>query len=139
MKFFWLQVSLLGFCFFIPINVYFIGSGQGVGIQTIFYRYQETYLGDNLITIVRDAEYVLSETVTGKTATGYSLWILGSLLVMIALIYFSSEGRQIMRTTGFFLVMSGICFLLSMIFQYGIILHNNSGFCIPFGIPTLIL
>ncbi|MDN7023556.1 hypothetical protein FGU65_01350 [Methanoculleus sp. FWC-SCC1] len=99
-------------------------------------------MGDNFITIVRDAEYVIGGIVTGKTAIAYSIWVIGALIIVTSLILLFSdqedEHSHLARMSGFFIMGSGALFLFSCIVQYGLLFYGSSGLSIPFGVPLVI-
>ncbi len=134
---------LLVFSLFAPINFYLIGDSSGFGIQSIFFRYQKTYLGDNFITIVRDAEYVIGGIVGSRTALSYSIWVVGALIIVASLIILFSDQEssdtRLARISGLLIMVAGALFLLSCIVQYGPLFHGPSGLSIPFGVPLIIL
>ncbi len=137
------SLLVLVFALFAPINMYIIGDAIGFGIQGIFFRYQKTYLGDNFVTIFRDAEYVTEGIITGKTAISYGVWILGALILVAALILLlisSVEGGSDCqaRFAGIGVILAAVLFLVSCCIQYGITLHGPAGMTFPFGIPLLI-
>ena len=72
---YWTLVGLTALIFFVPVSVYGIGSMLGAGVQFPLFRYQDTYMGTNVITIVRDLEYVLEGTISGRSALMPIVWI----------------------------------------------------------------
>ena len=80
------KISLLLQClvFLIPVNIYVIGDWLGTGVQWVLFRYQQTYLGNSLILITREITFVLSGTISGRSAISIALWAIGVLLFIIA-------------------------------------------------------
>ena len=116
--------------FLIPLNFFIISGGMGSGIQWFFFKYQSTFLGDSIIPIATSLNYVLSGTLTGKSAL-YEVSPLISLVVLfIAFVYAISNRTKISGGLTFF---CGILSLLFSIIQYGITFHAQMGVCIPFG------
>jgi hypothetical protein len=126
----------------IPLNVYIIGDWMGTGIQWIFFRYQQTYLGTTTVFINRDIWYVLSGLITGKSAFSLILGILGAAFVLISFFlvlinYHASVHSN--KYPGILLILGGLSFLAADLLQYGFLLHGAAGICIPIGLPCLIL
>jgi hypothetical protein len=129
---------LQGLLLLVPINVYIIGDWLGSGIQWAFIRYQQTYLGSNLIFIYQDLNYIFNGFVSEKTGFSIGVWIIGLIFIVLALLL-STEipGKVGIRHAGILLIFGGAAFLISDVIQYGIFLHGPVGICIPIGIPVI--
>lgn len=124
----------------VPVNIYVIGDWMGAGVQCPLFRYQETYLGTNTLSIFTDAGYLLRSTLVGKTALATGIWILGALLLLAALGSALFRGRERGRRIRGMLLASGtLLFLVSTIIQYGPAFQGPAGLAIPVGIPILLL
>ena len=135
-------IILLLICFFIPIHFFIMGDGVGFGLQGIVYQYKVTGHGTNLFTIAQDMSYVLYGSYSGRTMISSLLWIIGSLCTIIATIVWLINGDCISRfnkISGIMLITGAVIYLLSSMFQYGVLLHGAAGISIPFGIPLLIV
>jgi hypothetical protein len=122
--------------FLIPVNFFVMSDGMGSGIQWLFARYQTTFMGDSVIPTVTSINYVLSGTLTGKSAL-YEISPLVSLTVLfIAFIYAMANRTKI---SGVLTVLSGVLSLSASLLQYGITLHGSPGTCIPFGSVLLLV
>jgi hypothetical protein len=118
-----------------------MGDGVGFGLQGLAYQYKVTGHGVNLFTIIQDMSYVLNGSYSGRTMLSSLLWIIGSLCTIIATIVWLVNGAGISRIneiSGTLLITGTIIYLLSAMFQYGVLLHGAAGISIPFGIPLLI-
>lgn len=137
-----LIVLLLALALVLPINIYIIGDAIGAGLQFPFLRYQQTYLGTSLITLVDDLNYVASGTIGGRSALSILLWVLGTALLVAALVYFVAkrqEGYETFRKPLALLVSGGAAaYLLSCVAQYGPTLHGPAGFAVPVGVPLIL-
>jgi hypothetical protein len=125
--------------FVIPLNIYIIGDWLGTGIQWILFRYQQTYMGTDYISVFDDLYYISSGNITGRSAISIQLWVLG-VIILISSIIFLSVSRITNRNgkiTGLLLISSGIFFLAAVIIQYGITLSGPAGISIPVGIPLI--
>ena len=133
--------SLLILTLVLPFNVYIIGDAIGAGLQFPFLRYQQTYLGSGVITVLRDLDYVASGIITGRSTLSILLWVLGTLLLVAAIVYFAArrqENYDSFRTTLSLLVGgAGGAYLASCFAQYGPTLHGPAGLAIPVGVPLL--
>jgi len=124
----------------IPVNIYIIGDWMGTGIQWALLRYQETYLGRNVISIFTDSGYILQGTFHGRTALSTGVWILGALLLVLGLLIALSQDREkLRRIRGYSLISGSLLFLLSIVIQYGVLFHGPAGIVIPIGIPALLV
>jgi hypothetical protein len=133
-----LALALCACCFILPLQVYLIGGNAGFGIETSLFRYQVTSQGNSLILITTDLSYIIWGIYTGRTAASVGLWIFGTLLLVIttifSLIHAWEMKRAQIRAIKFSLAGSGILFLVSCMFQYGLFLHGPAGVSIPIGI-----
>lgn len=139
-----IPLILLLLLFVIPLNIYVIGDWIGTGVQWALFRYQDTVFGTSLITLTSEFEYIISGTLTGRTAFSISFWIVGIVLLVIAFITLAAmiaeEMKEKTHIPGLLVIASGILLLLSCITQYGLQFSGPAGFCIPVGIPfTLVL
>jgi hypothetical protein len=136
-KKFLLAGILLFFCFVLPLNVYSIGSGQGIGIQGSFYRYQVTGYGPMMITIVQDISYVISGIYSGRTAISIVLWIIASIFLVVAtlkhLIRMDDGDLNYLKQTGFLIIGAGIMYVVSCIAQFGLFFNGSAGISMPTG------
>jgi len=130
-------VMLLLLCFIIPLHVYSIGTGQGIGIQGSFYRYQETVYGPMIITLTQDISYVTSGIYSGRTALSIGLWVAGSIsLVITTLIYLIRPDcfhPYYPQLSGFLLIGAGVLYVASCVAQFGPRLYGSAGISLPYG------
>jgi hypothetical protein len=138
-----IALALCVCCFILPIQVYLIGGNAGFGIETALFRYQITNQGNSLIPLTTDISYVTGGIYTGRTALSVVLWITGALLLIFTTIFSLIYAWQItskqIRIIKFALAGSGILFLMSCIFQYGLFLQGAAGVSMPIGILVIIL
>ena len=129
--------------FLIPINIYVIGDWLGTGVQWALLRYQQTYLGDSLILITKDINYVLTGVIGGRSGISYILWAAGVVFFIIAtilVIYANiSEDSAMVRKASLITVTGAVLLIGSVIMQYGIFFSSQSGFAIPVGIPVILI
>jgi hypothetical protein len=130
------------FLFLIPINIYLLGEGAAAGIQWIFFRYQQGYLGNSLILFTKDLFYVQTNILTGKSAFAAELTFTASCIFIIATILFAFAYRknnvQWRKASALLTICSGGLFLISDITQYGVFFNGPAGFVIPVGIPIML-
>lgn len=132
-----ITLCLCAFFFIIPLQCYIIGNDMGVGIQGAVYRYQMSSEGNSLITITKELGYVTSGTYEGRTAFSVLFWAIGSgilfLITLLSIIYANRLTSRHIRiiTTG--LGISGISYLISCFFQYGMFLSGPAGISLPIG------
>ena len=138
-----LPLFLCLFFFILPLNIYVLGGGLGVGVQGALYRYQvSTGYGIYFSPIVEELSYV-GEIYTGKTAYSIICWFLGGLilgiLTLASLLTINAPQKIVPRVYSITLGLSGILFLISAMFQYGIFFNGPAGITLPFGAFLLIL
>ncbi|MDI6719453.1 MAG: hypothetical protein QMD46_07585 [Methanomicrobiales archaeon] len=123
-----------------PLNIYIIGSFLGTGIQCALFRYQQTYLGSNWISLVQDIGYVTGGHLGGRTAWSIVVWCCAVLLLVLAVLLAADDAspRTAKNRAGYAVMGSGVLFLLSCAIQYGPLLHGPGGISIPVGIPMLL-
>jgi hypothetical protein len=138
-----IPLFLLFLCFIMPIQIYIIGDGIGVGTQAAFYRYQDSPYGSSFIPVNRDVNYIITGIYGGKTALSTLSWLIGDIMLVFAavlsLIGEKDHDDRKFKIICSFLMVSGILFLISVMLQYGIFLHADAGISIPFGVPLIII
>jgi uncharacterized membrane protein len=128
--------------FIIPINIYVIGEWLGTGVQWALFRYQQTYVGSNLLPVSRDIEYITLGVFTGKTALSVIVWLFAVILILISLILLVADQKEktIKRKyCGGILISAGILFLASCMIQYGPLFNGPAGISIPIGVPMILI
>ncbi|MFA5395119.1 MAG: hypothetical protein WC346_03790 [Methanogenium sp.] len=139
---YWTLVGLTALIFFVPVSVYGIGSMLGAGVQFPLFRYQDTYMGTNVITIVRDLEYVLEGTISGRSALMPIVWISGFFSAVIGLLSVAVPARMhgwySPRRGGVCIMGAGFLYLVALVVQYGPTFLSSGGFAIPVGVPVIV-
>lgn len=127
--------------FLIPLNIYIIGDWMGSGIQTLFFRYNQTNIGNSLIFLNREIAFVVNGILTGKSAVASFFWVVGVFFICIAMltvIYaYLKEEQPFVRFTSYINTCGALLFTISTVIQYGITFHGPAGMAIPFGIPVI--
>ncbi len=128
--------------FVIPLNIYVIGPWLACGVQWAFFKYQTYSMGDSLITIARELEFIFMGIYTGKTAFSVYLWVAGVAVLIVALLlllvaFADKDKDHDPRFPGLLLVSGGFFFLASCIAQYGFFLDGPAGFAVPIGVPLV--
>ncbi len=134
-------IILLLICFILPINFYVMGEGVGFGLQGVVFQYKITGYGSNLFTLTQDMGYILNGNYTGKTMMSTLTWGIGSMCTIIATIIWLINKSSISHfnmISGVMLIIAGLTYLSSVMFQYGIFFNGSAGISIPFGIPLLV-
>jgi hypothetical protein len=133
---------LILICFFLPIQIYVIGGSLGTGIQTTFFRFQDTIYGTGFIFMNQDIGYIISGTYEGKSALSVILWLVGDALLISGtfceLLIPGDRLDHIRKKAGLLIISGGICFLLSCSVRYGFLLHSDAGISLPVGIPLIL-
>jgi hypothetical protein len=129
-------IILVVICFFLPLHVFVIGNGLGIGIQGAFYRYQETVYGNSFIPLPHEVNYVITGLYTGSEAVSVIFWVTGGLFLIISMILLFKTIRfpeLPVRSTGIILIIAGIFFIFSCASRYGPTFSNPAGLSIPAG------
>jgi hypothetical protein len=127
------------FVFIIPLNIFIIGRGIGVGIQWVFLRYQETDLGSSIILFTRPLEYVVSGTITGRSAFSEMTLFLAILLFIISFILLQPSVSGHLKQPGIFTIAGALLILVADILQSGLLLSGPGGTYFPIGVPFMLL
>jgi hypothetical protein len=130
----------------IPVNIYSTGSGAwtAYGIQWGLVRFQHAVIGDQLVSFSADLTSALS---TGTVSWGNSLsvpiWGCAVFLLIAALIFnitalWLRKDMYARRAAGLTLL-AGLGFLAADIAACGLFLQGSSGWCLPIGIPAILI
>ncbi len=127
----------------IPVNIYVIGDWMATGVRWALFRYQQSTLGSSVISIGNDFQYLLSGILQGRSAVILLIWIIAALLLVLCFIInlatLQKQTSFSLKITALLTILSGLLFTVSDIVQYGITFHSTSGFCIPVGIPLILV
>jgi len=134
--------ALLAAALLLPANIYAIGNGIGAGIRFPLFLYQDTTYGASLIPVWREISYVTSGTIGGRSAVSILLWVLGTALLIAAIVYFAARRKEDHETfrkpLALLVAGAGVAYLLSCIAQYGPTLYGPAGFAVPVGVPLIL-
>jgi hypothetical protein len=131
-------------CLMIPLNIYVAGSQVGAVMQWALFRNQQLPGADvTLVAFTRDLSLVLAGTLAGRSALGVLVWFSAICLFtgsfVITLIGLVVRNRKNAKAAALLCIVSGLLFLLSDVIRYGLTLQGPSGFCVPVGIPLLLV
>ncbi|KAF1075254.1 hypothetical protein [Methanogenium sp. MK-MG] len=139
----WILAGLAALILCVPVSVYVVGSMLGAGVQFPLFRYQETYMGANVITIFHDLQYVLEGTITGRSALMPVFWTAGVMSGIAGLVSVAVPPRIHVlyspRRSGICIMGAGLLYLFALIAQYGPSFSSSGGFAIPVGVPVLVV
>ncbi|MDD1728027.1 MAG: hypothetical protein LUQ50_03025 [Methanospirillum sp.] len=97
-------ITSFGF-FVVPLNFYFLGDNLGIGIQSLFWRYQITPYGNSFINYFQDVKFVLEGVISGISAVSLLVWALGVLVYLVAILLcnldFMMNQRERFQVSGF--------------------------------------
>ncbi|WP_067073356.1 hypothetical protein [Methanoculleus horonobensis] len=134
--------ALLAAALLLPANIYAIGNGIGAGLRFPLFLYQDTAYGTSLIPVWREISYITSGTIGGRSAVSILLWVLGTTLLIAAIVYFAARRKdcyEAARKPLALLVAGGaVAYLLSCVAQYGPTLYGPAGFAVPVGVPLIL-
>jgi len=131
------------FYFILPLQCFIIGNDIGMGVQGAVFRYQMTSQGNSLIPITSEVSYVTSGLYEGRTAMSVIFWVLGTgiltALAILSLIYWNRLSQQHIRIVMLGMAGTGLCYLVSVGFQYGVFLSGPAGKSLPIGVILMII
>jgi len=133
-------ISLL--IFLLPVYFFSIGDVYGNGFQTPIFRYQEIFLGSFLVLISNDLYNIIIGFFQGTMVFSLIAWFLGTSFLVVNAIYVFVSTKplgRITRWSGLLLIISGICYLVSVMLHYGVLFHNFSGTALPLGLLLMFL
>jgi hypothetical protein len=133
-------VSLL--TFLIPVYFFTIGDFYGGGFQTPFFRYLDTLFGSFIVLVSNDIANITTGFFKDLIVFSTVLWITGTIFLLIQLVILfigTAQFERNIRFAGIFIIMAGICYLLSILVHYGPLFHNYSGTALPIGLILLFL
>jgi len=127
----------------LPVNISYGTGWIRCGLQWGLVRYQQTIVGDHLVSFSTDIYSVVSGAISGSGAQAALIWGAAVFLLIAALIL-NIVGVYHMRTVyakaaAGLTIVGGLGFLLADIVQYGVFLHGSAGWCIPIGIPAILV
>lgn len=128
--------------FLIPLNIYVIGDWIGSGIQTLFFRYQETSLGNGFIFLHREIGFIFNGIISGKSAIASMIWMIGVVIICIAMLLliaaYAHDELSFVRYAFLLNIGGALLFTIAILIQYGITLQGSAGIAIPIGIPIIL-
>lgn len=135
-----IYISLI--TFIIPINIYVIGDFLGAGIAFPLFKFQITFLGTSVLTLIKELNYVINGTFHHNTAISVIFWtigVIGLFLSLIFLIINRNKNINSILQAGILIFISTFMFLISIFFQYSPFFHGPSGTAIPVGLPVMFI
>jgi hypothetical protein len=128
--------------FILPLQIYIISDGIGIGIQGAVYRAQITTYGDSFIPLTREITFVQNGTLSGRSALSVILWLCGTLLLVSTLIYsfINVNEKHLLYSQQVFLgiISTILVYLMSSVAQYGFFFQSMAGIGLPIGILLIL-
>jgi hypothetical protein len=127
----------------IPVNIFYGTGWLRGGIQWGLVQYQQTVVSDHLLSFTAALCSVASGALSGSDAWSTLIWgiavifLISALILNIAGIYRTEPHCQ--KAAAGFTIAGGLGFLLADIIRYGFFLHGSDGWCIPVGIPAILV
>jgi hypothetical protein len=128
----------------VPINIYGAGNWIRCGVQWGLVRYQQTAAGGQLLSFTTD----LSSVVYGGAISGSGVGAVllsgcaVTLLIAALLLNIVALGRLVTtcaKAAAGLTIAAGLVFLLADLAEYGPLLQGSAGWCIPVGIPAILV
>ena len=131
-------------CLIIPLNIYVAGSQVGAVMQWALFRYQQIPgAGAGLVPFTRDIALLLAGAFAGWSALGVLVWVSAVCLLagsfMLTLTGLLARDSKNTKTAALLFIGSALLFLVSDVIQYGVTLQSPYGFCVPVGIPLILV
>lgn len=128
--------------FLVPIN-YFVIDGMGSGIQWALFRYQQDCFGSSFYSVTTEIFNAVYGFLPVHRVLAAILWVIGTAFLIggfcLHVLTVQKTRPGYVRYAAIMTFVSGIIFLASDIIQYGLLLQSPEGFCIPFGIPAILI
>jgi hypothetical protein len=140
-----LRVPFILHCliFLLPVNIFVAGDWISVGIQWALFQYQQGNYGTSLTSVTNNINYLSFGLVGGKSAISAIIWILAAILLIGSFIFniatLLKYSQRYLKIASFIIIICGVLFAISDIIQYGISFNGPAGFCIPVGIPIILI
>ena len=129
--------------FLIPVNYFVIGNGTGSGIQWALFKYQQDIFGNNFYSVTTVIFNLTSGFLSPHRALAAGLWIFGSSLLIgsfcLHVLAIQKKKPEFQKYAAIITFSSGIIYLISDIFHYGLLCQSPESYCIPVGIPVILV
>ena len=127
----------------IPVNIFYGTGWLRGGIQWGLVQYQQTIASDHLLSFTAALCSVASGALSGCDAWSALIWGIAVFLIIAALIL-NIVGIYRMemlcqKAAAGLTIAGGLGFLLADMVRYGIFLHGSDWWCIPIGIPAILV
>jgi hypothetical protein len=127
----------------LPINIYYGTDWIRCGLQWGLVRYQQTVVSDQLVSFSTDIISGVSGAISGSIALSALIWGTAVFLLIAALILnivgLCRMKAVYTKAAAGFTITAGLVFLLADIVHYGVLLHGSAEWCIPIGIPAILV
>jgi hypothetical protein len=137
---------LTSFALFVPVNIYSTGSGAWTanGIQWGLVRFQHSVFGDQVISFSTDLSSALSAGIVSWCGSASVLIWSGAVFLLIAALILNIIALWLRKDTyakqaAGLTFLAGLGFLAADIATYGFFLHGGSVWCLPIGIPAILI
>jgi hypothetical protein len=135
---------LIQWCLFlIPINIYVVGDWLASGVQWVFFRYQQSYVGNSFIFFTKDIYFINNGIIYGRSAFASEVAGIATFLLLLAsfilILAFQCESGSYIKVVSIVTIAGGSLFLIADMIQYGVLFHGPAGFTIPIGVPVVLL
>ena len=127
----------------LPVNITYGTGWIRCGIQWALVQYQQGIASDHLLSFTADLCSVASGTLSGSEALSALIW--GSaVILLIAALFFTIVGIYSMKAVyqkaaAGLTVVGGLGVLFADLVRYGVVLQGPEGWCIPIGIPAILI
>jgi len=134
--------------FLIPINIFVIGDWLATGVQWVFFRYQQSYLGNSFLFFTKDVSYVQAGIIRGRSAVASEIAVVATFLMVLAvfllLVAYERESNEResgtwIKTAAIISMGAGCLYLIADMIQYGMFFQGPAGFTIPIGVPAILV
>jgi hypothetical protein len=128
--------------FLVPLNVY-VYDRIGAGVQWALFRYQVIGGGGSLYSFTSDFVYMVDGLIPWRSNAATTVWFLSVSLLIVSFLLIlwgmQTDSQQWFRRSAIIVTFCGVLFLCSDTLLYGIFFYGPGGFCIPVGIPLVII
>jgi hypothetical protein len=129
--------------FLIPVNIFVIGDWLAAGVQWIFFRYQQSFMGNSFIVFIKDLYFVQEGIIRGRSAVASEMAVAATFFMALAVfLLFTAYQRKSgtwVKAAAIVSMGGGCLYLIVDMIQYGVFFHGPAGFVIPIGVPVILV
>lgn len=112
-------------------------------MQWIFFRYQQSYLGNSFLLFTKDLYYIQEGILQGRSAVASEVAFAAAFCMVLAVLLllnaFAVESGKWVTAAAIVSMGGGCLYLIADMIQYGVFFQGPAGFTIPVGVPAILV